>query len=128
MAFHPSDANGVHELYFMCDSLKNEIASLAKKGVKCTEVQEARWGSITKMSLPGGGEGRALRELVPAFDVSRRERPKGARHLAKLEIGEVPRLERFNPGAKDFGLQTSDFSPLSYLQASDNFLIDFTPR
>jgi catechol 2,3-dioxygenase-like lactoylglutathione lyase family enzyme len=55
-AFHPSDENGLHELYFICDGLKAEIASLAKKGVKCFEVQEARWGSITKMQLPSGGE------------------------------------------------------------------------
>jgi len=55
-AFHPSDENSRHELYFMCDSLEAEIATLAKKGVKCSEVQEARWGSITKMRLPGGGE------------------------------------------------------------------------
>lgn len=54
-AFHPSDESG-HELYFLCDSLKAEMASLAKKGVTCSEVQEARWGSITKMRLPGGGE------------------------------------------------------------------------
>jgi len=55
-AFHPSDANGVHELYFMCDSLEAEMASLANKGVQCSQVQEARWGSITKVRLPGGGE------------------------------------------------------------------------
>ncbi len=55
-AFHPSDENGVHELYFMCDDLKAEMASLAKKEVKCSKVQEERWGSITKMRLPGGGE------------------------------------------------------------------------
>jgi catechol 2,3-dioxygenase-like lactoylglutathione lyase family enzyme len=55
-AFHPSDETGTHELYFMCGDLKAEMASLAKKGVKCSEVQEARWGSITKMRLPGGGE------------------------------------------------------------------------
>jgi catechol 2,3-dioxygenase-like lactoylglutathione lyase family enzyme len=54
-AFHPSGENGGHELYFICDDLKAEMASLAKKDVKCTEVQEARWGSITKMRLPGGG-------------------------------------------------------------------------
>ena len=30
-AFHPSDANGSHELYFMCDDLKAEMASLATK-------------------------------------------------------------------------------------------------
>jgi len=55
-AFHPSEENGAHELYFMCDDLKAEIASLAKKNVKCAKVEEARWGSITKMQLPGGGK------------------------------------------------------------------------
>ena len=55
-AFHPSDENGAHELYFMCDDLKAEMASLAKKSVECSKVQEARWGSITKIRLPGGGE------------------------------------------------------------------------
>ncbi len=55
-AFHPSDKNGIHELYFMCDDLKAEMASLAKKNVKCSDVQEAQWGSIAKMRLPSGGE------------------------------------------------------------------------
>jgi catechol 2,3-dioxygenase-like lactoylglutathione lyase family enzyme len=56
VAFHPSDDNGVHELYLMCDDLKAEMASLTESGVACSAVQEARWGSITKLRLPGGGE------------------------------------------------------------------------
>jgi hypothetical protein len=40
----------------MCDDLKAEIAYLAENNVVCTEIQEARWGSITKVRLPGGGE------------------------------------------------------------------------
>ena len=56
-AFHPADqAGAAHELYFLCDDLKAEMTSLAKKGVACSAVQEQRWGSITKMRLPGGGE------------------------------------------------------------------------
>ena len=55
-AFHPSDENDVHELYFMCDDLEAEMASLVKKQLTCSTVQEARWGSIAKMRLPGGGE------------------------------------------------------------------------
>jgi catechol 2,3-dioxygenase-like lactoylglutathione lyase family enzyme len=55
-AFHPSEANDVHELYFMCEDLKAEMAALAEKGVRCSDVQEARWGSITKIQLPGGGK------------------------------------------------------------------------
>ncbi len=54
-AFHPSDENGAHELYFICDDLKAEMASFVQKGISCSEVQEARWGSITKLRLPGGG-------------------------------------------------------------------------
>jgi catechol 2,3-dioxygenase-like lactoylglutathione lyase family enzyme len=55
-AFHPSEENDQHELYFMCADLKAEMLALAAKGVHCSEVQEARWGSITKIRLPGGGE------------------------------------------------------------------------
>jgi hypothetical protein len=55
-AVHPSDGSGAHELYFMCDDLKAEMASLTKKGGACSNVQELRWGSVTKMRLPGGGE------------------------------------------------------------------------
>src|SRR5258707_1233868 len=52
-AFHPSEQNGAHELYFMCDDLRVEMASLAGKNVECSEIKEERWGSITKMRLPG---------------------------------------------------------------------------
>ena len=54
-AFHPSEETAVHELFLMCDDLKVEMTSLAKKGVKCSEIHQERWGSITKVQLPGGG-------------------------------------------------------------------------
>jgi len=53
-AFHPSEGES-HELYFMCPDLNAEMAALAQKGVQCSAVEEARWGSITKIRLPGGG-------------------------------------------------------------------------
>src|SRR5580700_6089128 len=55
-AVHPAEENDRHELYFMCDDLKAEISSLAAKGIACSDVQEQRWGSITKIGLPGGGQ------------------------------------------------------------------------
>ena len=55
-AFHPSEKNGTHELYFLRDNLKLEMEALAKKGVTCSAVHEERWGSITKIGLPGGSE------------------------------------------------------------------------
>lgn len=56
VACHPSDENDEHELFFMCEDLKAEMSALAEKGVHCSDVQEAPWGSITRMRLPGGGE------------------------------------------------------------------------
>jgi catechol 2,3-dioxygenase-like lactoylglutathione lyase family enzyme len=55
-AFHPSEKNDVHELYFMCDDLKSTMESLKAKKVKSGPVQEVRWGSLTTISLPGGGK------------------------------------------------------------------------
>jgi len=56
VAVHPADENNRHELYFMCDDLKAEIAALKAKGVECSKVHQERWGSITNIRLPGGGQ------------------------------------------------------------------------
>lgn len=55
-AIHPHDENNVHELYFMCDDLKAEIENLRERSVPCSEIQEARWGSLATVQLPGGGK------------------------------------------------------------------------
>lgn len=54
VAVHPAQAAGA-ELYLMCENLATEIESLAARGVPCTAIEEARWGSITRFTLPGGG-------------------------------------------------------------------------
>ena len=51
-AFHPSEENGLHELFFMCDDLSAEIASLAQKNAAFSEIQEARWGSTVQYAWP----------------------------------------------------------------------------
>ena len=56
LAVHPADGDVGHELYLMCKDLPSEIEALATKGVRTSEVEEARWGSVTKIELPGGGQ------------------------------------------------------------------------
>ncbi|MGO8983548.1 MAG: VOC family protein [Terriglobales bacterium] len=55
-AFHLAEKNDVHELYFMCDDLRATMESLQGMKVKCGAVSEERWGSVTTISLPGGGK------------------------------------------------------------------------
>ncbi len=54
-AVHPAEAPAA-ELYLMCDDLAAEMRSLAERGVELSDVEEARWGSVTKIRLPSGGE------------------------------------------------------------------------
>src|SRR6266851_6910451 len=55
LAVHPSEDGVGHELFLICDDLKGEMAALAEKDVHCSEVEEARWGSVSRIQLPGGG-------------------------------------------------------------------------
>ena len=55
LAVHPEERAGAHELYLMTDDLEAEMAALGAKGVEFSNVEEARWGSVTKIRLPGGG-------------------------------------------------------------------------
>src|SRR6202045_193858 len=57
LAVHPTEGHEKphHELYLMCDDLRATIRELADKGVQCSAITEARWGSLTSIHLPGGG-------------------------------------------------------------------------
>jgi catechol 2,3-dioxygenase-like lactoylglutathione lyase family enzyme len=56
LAVHPSDGEGMHELYLMCDDIDSTMADLRGKGVEFGPVSEQRWGKLTSIALPGGGE------------------------------------------------------------------------
>jgi hypothetical protein len=54
-AFHPGK-NNVHELYLMCDDVKAFINDMKAKEISCSPIHEERWGSLTTVTLPGGGK------------------------------------------------------------------------
>jgi catechol 2,3-dioxygenase-like lactoylglutathione lyase family enzyme len=69
LAVHPDEKNGRHELFLMTDDLESEMASLAAKGVECAEVTHERWGTVTRIRLPGGGDVALYQSKLPsAFD------------------------------------------------------------
>jgi catechol 2,3-dioxygenase-like lactoylglutathione lyase family enzyme len=54
IAMHPGE-NDRHELYLMCDDLAALLARLGEQGVATEPVNEAPWGTLTHVTLPGGG-------------------------------------------------------------------------
>ena len=56
VAIHPSDKNDVHEFYLMCDDVRAAIREMAEAGISASPIHEAGWGSLTTLTLPGGGK------------------------------------------------------------------------
>ncbi|HEY4829223.1 MAG TPA: VOC family protein [Solirubrobacteraceae bacterium] len=58
LAAHPTqDATGRHELYLMCDDLQETVQELKGKGVELSRpIRQERWGLVTAIRLPDGGE------------------------------------------------------------------------
>jgi len=56
VAMHPADENDSHELFLTCADLKSVVTKLKRKKIGCTPVTETSWGSVTRITLPGGGK------------------------------------------------------------------------
>ncbi|MQA84557.1 MAG: extradiol dioxygenase [Streptosporangiales bacterium] len=57
LAAHPTEGDGGHELYLMCDDIHATIHELSGRGVEFTRpVSDEGWGLLTAIRLPGGGE------------------------------------------------------------------------
>ncbi len=55
VAFHPAEANGMHELYLMVQDVEEFSASMAEQQVPCSPIKEEGWGRLVEVTLPGGG-------------------------------------------------------------------------
>jgi len=57
LAAHPDGEESRHELYLMCDDIGTTVEELKAKGVEFTrEITDARFGLMTALRLPDGGE------------------------------------------------------------------------
>ncbi len=57
VAVHPSEGPGRHELYLMCDDIRATVDELRTKDVQISRpITEERWGLVTAIRLPDGGE------------------------------------------------------------------------
>ncbi|HUJ75538.1 MAG TPA: hypothetical protein VL359_11795 [bacterium] len=98
LACHPAARNNVHELYLMCDGLDAEMAALRRRGVRCSPPQQAPWGRITRVRLPGGGD---LGLYVPrhATPLRPRSRRTARAKIANVKAAARPRSRTRSAGA-----------------------------
>jgi predicted enzyme related to lactoylglutathione lyase len=57
LGIHPTEGDAVHQLYLMCDDIQATMAELSARGVRFTRpVEEASFGRVTALEVPGAGE------------------------------------------------------------------------
>jgi catechol 2,3-dioxygenase-like lactoylglutathione lyase family enzyme len=58
LAAHPAEGpTRRQELYLMCDDLQETVQELEAKGVELSRpISQERWGTVTAIRLPDGGE------------------------------------------------------------------------
>ena len=57
LGIHPTDGNGHHELYLMCEDIQATVTELQDKGIELTRpITDAGFGPTTAIRIPGGGE------------------------------------------------------------------------
>jgi len=72
-AVHPADQNSgggegsmlTAHVYFMCDDLDATLADLTSKGATCAPPHKERWGIVSQLRLPSGGEIGIYQPLHP---------------------------------------------------------------
>jgi hypothetical protein len=56
LAFHPHEQNDQHEIYLICEDVDVFVRTMKKRRVKCRPIEDQRWGRVTSVQLPGGGQ------------------------------------------------------------------------
>jgi len=79
VAVHPAEKNNIQEFYLMCDDITAFIAAMEKHKIRCSQPQNQPWGTLTQVTLPGGGKlgvyqpRHARPESVAAISSSKRD-------------------------------------------------------
>lgn len=108
LAVHTSTENDKHQLYLMCDDVKKLVAQLSAKRIGCGPIQELGWGSLTEITLFGGGKLSAYQPHHPRPPHPGEKAPSpvaadsGPRACAHDLLGVGHLLERGDDGQPGF--------------------------
>lgn len=56
LGVHPGEANDLHEFYLLCTDIEEFVGEMALRGVTTSPIENAGWGIMTHVRLPGGGK------------------------------------------------------------------------
>ena len=76
LGIHPADEVNHHELWLMCDDLRETVRQLKAKGVDCSSINKEDYGLSATIKLPGGDELGVFQPNHPtALQLTRKKPP-----------------------------------------------------
>jgi hypothetical protein len=98
VAVHPSEKNGTHELYLICNDVEAFTTEMERRGISCDPVSDQGWGLLTSVTLPGGSklgvyEARHARPETPGAA----KQPSAAARPAKPAAKRKPKASAKKP-------------------------------
>ena len=100
VAVHPSEKNGVHELYLMYDDIEALVGEMQRRQIACSPVKDQGWGLLTEITLPGGGHlgiYQPRHARPPAMSAASARKTSSRKRPAKRAVarrGKSPRKSR----------------------------------
>ncbi|HEY3639264.1 MAG TPA: hypothetical protein VGK90_14040 [Rhizomicrobium sp.] len=102
IAIHGSDKNDVHQLYLMCEDIEDFVAEMAERAIAFTPPSFQGWGTMTDVTLPGGGK---LGVYQPHHKRPKHPAPKRAKKAAAKKPAAKKSTAK-KPGAKKTAKRT----------------------
>jgi hypothetical protein len=92
VAVHANDKNDVHQLFLMCDDIDAFVDDMKRRGISATPPANRGWGTMTEITLPGGGmlgvyQPHHKRPKVKAVAAKKKKAP--ARKAAKKPVKKI---------------------------------------
>ncbi len=95
IAVHESGQNDVHQLFLMCEDIEDFVDAMMARGIAFTEPRNQGWGTVTEVTLPGGGklgvyEPHHARPKHAAPKARRKGGRPAAKKAARRAAGKAP--------------------------------------
>jgi len=101
-AIHEAQDNGSHEFFLMCEDMAEFLDAMSEAGVAYTEPVNRGWGTITALTLPGGGNlqvyqphhARPHKAAAAKKKAKKAKRAKPAKKAAKKPARKAKKAKR----------------------------------
>lgn len=92
VSIHGSERNGDHQLYLMCEDIAAFTGNMTRHGIAFSTPVRQGWGTVTEITLPGGGKLGVYQPRHPRPEIAAVAKPAAKKGAARRKAaGKAPK-------------------------------------